>query len=105
MVVEAVPQEQQGVTAGMAGAFNSFGAAAATSVVASVLAAHPLVLHFAAPGHVTDTKLNTGALAQLSSGAAYTELFWIFAVVGLVAFVLVLSMRHFKHAATGGTRY
>lgn len=106
MLVEAVPQEQQGIAGGMYGAFNSFGAAAATAIVAAVIAANPLVLHFAAPGQpASDTKLTTGALAQLPAGTAYTQLFIIFGCVAAAGFVLTLFMRHFRQPATGGTRY
>ena len=105
LVVEAVPQEQQGVSSGMVGSFSNFGAAFATSIIASVVAAHPLVLHVNAPGHVTNTPLNSGALAQLPTAAAYTEMFVIFTIAAAAALVLSLFMRHFRHPATGGTRY
>ena len=105
LVVEAVPQEQQGVSSGMVGSFTNFGAGFATSIIASVVAAHPLVLHVNAPGHVTNTPLNTGALSQLPTDTAYTEMFVIFTIAAAVALVLSLFMRHFRHPATGGTRY
>ncbi|HTJ66172.1 MAG TPA: MFS transporter [Actinospica sp.] len=105
MVVEAVPQEQQGVSSGMVGSVTNFGAAFATSIIASVVAAHPLILHVNAPGHVTNTPLNTGALAQLPTAGAYTQMFLIFTIAAAAALVLSLFMRHFRHPATGGTRY
>lgn len=105
LVVEAVPQEQQGVSSGMVGSFTNFGAAFATSIFASVVAAHPLVLHVNAPGHVTNTALTSGALAQLPAGTAYTQMFVIFTIAAAAALVLSLFMRHFRHRATGGTRY
>ena len=105
LVVEAVPQEQQGVSSGMVGSVTNFGAAFATSIIASVVAAHPLVLHVNAPGHVTNTPLNTGALAQLPTDAAYTQMFVIFTVAAAAALVLSLFMRHYRQPATGGTRY
>ena len=105
LVVEAVPQEQQGVSSGMVGSFTNFGAAFATSIIASVVAAHPLVLHVNAPGHVTNTSLNTGALAQLPTDTAYTQMFVIFTIAAACALILSLFMRHYRHPATGGTRY
>ena len=105
LVVEAVPQEQQGVSSGMVGSFTNFGAAFATSIIASVVAAHPLVLHVDAPGHVTNTPLTSGALAQLPTDAAYTQMFVIFTIAAAAALVLSLFMRHYRHRATGGTRY
>jgi MFS family permease len=105
LVVEAVPQQQQGVSSGMLGSVTNFGAAFATSIIASVVAAHPLVLHVNAPGHVTNTPLNTGALAQLPTDAAYRQMFVIFAIAAAAALVLSLFMRHYRHPATGGTRY
>ncbi|MBY8862294.1 MFS transporter [Nocardia sp. CA2R105] len=102
MVVEAVPQEQQGVSAGMYGAFNSFGTAAASAAAAAVMAAHPLILHVNIPGHVSTTKLNTGPLAQLPAESAYTTAFYMFAAISAVAFVLSLFMRQFNRPATGG---
>ena len=105
MVVEAVPQEQQGVSAGMVGSFTNFGAAFATSIIASVVAAHPLVLHVNAPGHVTSTPLTSGALAQLPTDGAYTQMFVIFTIAAAAALLLSLFMRHYRQPATGGTRY
>ena len=105
LVVEAVPQEQQGVSSGMVGSVTNFGAAFATSIIASVVAAHPLILHVNAPGHVTSTPLTSGALAQLPTDGAYKEMFVIFTIAAAAALVLSLFMRHYRHPATGGTRY
>jgi MFS family permease len=102
MVVESVPEKQQGISAGMYGAFNSFGTAAATAAVAAVMSAHPLILHISAPGHVQDQKLNTGPLAQLPDHAAYTDSFYVFAGASGLALVLSLFLRHFNRPATGG---
>jgi MFS family permease len=106
MVVEAVPQEQQGISAGMYGAFNSFGTAAATAAVAAVMSANPLILHINAPGHVEERKLNTGPLAQLPDGAAYTNIFYVFAGASAVAFALaLLLLRNYNRPSTGGTAH
>lgn len=106
MVVEAVPQEQQGISAGMYGAFNSFGTAAATAAVAAVMSANPLILHINAPGHVEERKLNTGPLAQLPDGAAYTNIFYVFAGASALAFVLaLLLLRYYNRPSTGGTAH
>lgn len=105
MVVEAVDEQQQGVSAGMYGAFNSFGTAAATAATAAIMAAHPLILHVSAPGHIQDTKLNTGPLAQLPDATAYTDTFYLFAIAGVAAFLVSLSLRHFNRPSTGGTAY
>jgi MFS family permease len=105
MVVEAVPERQQGVSAGMYGAFNSFGTAAATAATAAMMTAHPLILHVNAPGHIMDTKLNTGPLAQLPDESAYTDTFYMFAAASVVAVVIALSLRHFNRPTTGGTAY
>ena len=106
MVVEAVPQEQQGISAGMYGAFNSFGTAAATAAVAAIMSANPLILHINAPGHVEDRKLNTGPMAQLPDGAAYTNIFYLFAGAAAVAFVLALVLlRFYNRPSTGATAH
>ncbi|WP_159002269.1 MFS transporter [Streptomyces sp. NRRL B-3229] len=104
MLIEAVPQEQQGASAGMYGVFSSFGSATATAVVAAVMAAHPLVLRVTVPGHESSAELRTGGLAQLSTETAYSYLFLIFAGVGLVGLSVVLLMRHYRHPTTGGLR-
>ncbi len=104
MLIEAVPQEQQGAGAGMYGVFGSFGSATATAIAAAVMAAHPLVLHTAVPGHTSDTPLRSGALAQLSTETAYSQLFLIFAGVALIALVVGLLMRQYRQPATGGLR-
>ncbi|AHH18930.1 major facilitator superfamily transporter [Nocardia nova SH22a] len=106
MVVEAVPQEQQGISAGMYGAFNSFGTAAATAAVAAIMSANPLILHINAPGHVEDRKLNTGPMAQLPDGAAYTDIFYLFAGAAAVALVLALVLlRFYNRPSTGATAH
>ncbi|MET7481613.1 MFS transporter [Streptomyces sp. NPDC005538] len=102
MLIEAVPQEQQGASAGMYGVFSSFGSATATAVAAAVMATHPLVLHVGLPGHESNTELKSGALAQLSTETAYTRLFLIFAGVALVGLVVGLLMRQYRKPATGG---
>ncbi|MEV4238210.1 MFS transporter [Nocardia sp. NPDC050408] len=103
MVVESVPQEQQGISAGMYGAFNSFGTAAAAAATAAIFSAHPLILHINAPGHVEDRKLDTGPMAQLPSESAYIDAFYMFAIAAAVALVLaVVAMRQFDKPATGG---
>ncbi|WP_083896353.1 MFS transporter [Nocardia jiangxiensis] len=103
MVVESVPQEQQGISAGMYGAFNSFGTAAAAAATAAIFSAHPLILHINAPGHVEARRLDTGPLAQLPSEAAYVDSFYMFAIAGAVALILaVVTMRHFDKPTTGG---
>jgi MFS family permease len=104
MVVESVPQEQQGISAGMYGAFNSFGTAAATAATAAIMSAHPLVLHINAPGHVEAVKLNTGPMAQLPAESAYTGCFAMFAGAAAVAAVLAWAMRSFDKPTTGGLR-
>lgn len=103
MVVEAVPEQQQGISAGMYGAFNSFGTAAATAATAAIMSAHPLILHISAPGHVQDQALNTGPMAQLPDHSAYTDAFGFFAITSAVAFVLSLFLRHYNRPSTGGT--
>jgi MFS family permease len=100
MVVEAVPQEQQGISAGMYGAFNSFGTAAATAATAAIFSAHPLFMHINAPGHIEDRKLD-----QLPDGVAYTDSFYLFAAAAGLAFVLSLFMRHYNRPTTGGTAH
>jgi len=103
MVVESVPQEQQGISAGMYGAFNSFGTAAAAAATAAVMSAHPLILHINAPGHVESMKLDTGPLAQLPAETAYVDCFYMFAGASAVALVLALFfMRQFNQPATDG---
>ncbi|MGW0460777.1 MFS transporter [Streptomyces tendae] len=104
MLLEAVPQEQQGVSAGMYGAMNSLGASLSTVLITVVMAANPLVLHSEVPGRVSDTPLDTGLTAQLATGTAYTQLFAIFAGIAIVGFVLTLFMRYFSRPATGGVR-
>lgn len=105
MVVEAVPEKQQGISAGMFGAFNSFGTAAATAATGAIMAANPLVLHINAPGHVEDRPLNVGPMAQLPDEAAYTNSFYMFAGTSVVALIVALCLRHFNRPSTGGTAF
>jgi hypothetical protein len=102
MVVETVRPEDQGVSGGLYGAFGSFGTAASSAAIGAIMAAHPLILHVNAPGHVQEVKLNTGPLAQLPDVSAYTAGFYLLAGAAAAYLLLGLAMRAFRHPATGG---
>lgn len=102
LIVEGVPQHQQGVSAGLFGAASAFGTALGTTIFTAAVTAHPFRVIITAPGrHPT-----IATVPQVYADAGYTEVFVIFTVIALVALlVVVFLMRFARQRVTGGLRY
>jgi MFS family permease len=90
LLMDAVPADRQGVSAGMLAVFGSVGSAAATAAFTAIIAAHPLKLAItAAAGHTIVSSV-PGVYTNTGYSLVYLIVGVIPAAVGLV---LVLRLR------------
>ncbi|WP_433759504.1 MFS transporter [Nocardia sp. CA-135398] len=100
LIVEAVPQEQQGISVGMLGVVGSMGTAIGLAIATAFLNANPIN----ATVEVMGTK-QTVPVPSVFADHGYTLGFWFAAAGAAVALVLTLVMRHGRTPATGGTAH
>jgi MFS family permease len=98
LMIEAVPQEQQGVSAGMLVVGQAFGAAVGTAIASAILAANKFTMTVAVPG----MPKKENEIPQVYTDNAYTTGFWMLVGVGALATVLAFFMKHGRKPATGG---
>jgi MFS family permease len=97
LLMDAVPAERQGVSAGMLAVFGAIGTSVATALVTSIQAAHPyqLVSH---AGKTTVTNI-----PQVYTDTGYKEIYLLIGVVpAVIALILALLLRHGDKPALGG---
>jgi hypothetical protein len=102
LIVEGVPQHQQGASAGLFGAASAFGTALGGTIFTAAAIAHPFRVTITAPGrHPTIVTV-----PQVYADGGYTEVFVIFTVIALAALlVVVFLMRFARQRVTGGLRH
>ncbi|WP_067679886.1 MFS transporter [Nocardia miyunensis] len=98
LMVEAVPQEQQGISIGMFGVMQSLGGAIGPAVLTALLIANPVRAHLLVAGHDTGAR----PVPQVFADRAYDIGFLVAAGMCLFALVVALFMRHGRTPATGG---
>ncbi|HEX5568161.1 MAG TPA: MFS transporter [Streptomyces sp.] len=100
LIVEGVPQEQQGIGTGMFVLIGSFGSSAGIAILTSVLSAHPYQVSTAeragAPARTTD-------IAHVYTDTGWTLGYWGLAAVGVAAVALAYVMKAGRTPATGGS--
>jgi hypothetical protein len=102
LIVEGVPQHQQGASAGLFGAASAFGTALGSTLFTVAAIAHPFRVIITAPGR----KPTIASVPQVYADSGYTEAFVIFTVIALVAMLIVaFLMRFARQRVTGGLRY
>jgi MFS family permease len=102
LIVEGVPQHQQGASAGLYGAASAFGTALGATIFTAAAIAHPFRVIITAPGR----KPTIASVPQVYANSGYTEVFVIFTVIALVALLIVaFLMRFARQRVTGGLRY
>ncbi|NUU22073.1 MAG: MFS transporter [Streptomycetaceae bacterium] len=100
LIVEAVPQEQQGIGASMLGLTQSFGSAVGTAILTALISAHPYqVVTPEAPGQPSQTV----DIPQVYTDEGWTLGFWAMAAAGAVCVILAIAMKAGRRPATGGT--
>ncbi|WP_112469369.1 MFS transporter [Streptomyces triticisoli] len=100
LIVEGVPQEQQGIGTGMLVLIGSFGSSAGIAILTSVLSAHPYQVTTAAQA---GEPARTIDIAHVYTDAGWTLGYWGLASVGVVAVVLAFVMKAGRTPATGGS--
>jgi MFS family permease len=102
LIVEGVPQHQQGAFGGLFGAASAFGTALGGTIFTAAAIAHPFRVTITAPGR----KPTIASVPQVYADSGYTETFVIFTVIALAALlVVVFLMRFARQRVTGGLRY
>lgn len=98
LVIEAVPEKQQGIAAGMLTLAESFGASFGIAILTAILAAHPYQASMDdGSGHVS-----TFDIPQVFTDSGWTAGFFAAAVSGVIAVVIGLFMKSGRTPATGG---
>ncbi|WP_067887970.1 MFS transporter [Nocardia vaccinii] len=97
LIMDAVPQEQQGISAGMLGVTMSMGSAICMAVTTALLNNHPVKAHIDVMGHST-----VQTIPQVFADRGYTLSFWVVLATTIVALIIAVLMRHGRSPATGG---
>ncbi|MBF4999627.1 MFS transporter [Nocardia sp. BSTN01] len=97
LIVEAVPDEQQGISVGMLGVTLNIGTAIGLAVVTALLNNAPLTARIDVMGHTT-----VQTIPQVFTDRGYILGFWFVTATTLIALVLAVFMRHGRTPATGG---
>ncbi|MGM7644915.1 MFS transporter [Nocardia sp. JW2] len=101
LLVEAVPQEQQGVSLGMLGVMQSMGVAIGLAVVTAFLHNNGM----SALVSVGGLPQPATPLPELFGDHGYRLGFWVCAAASVLALSLALVMKHGRTPATGGTAH
>lgn len=100
LIVDAVPQEQQGISTGMFGVALNVGSAIALAVVTALLNNNPVKAQIDVLGNHAEQ-----VIPQVFADRGYTQSFWIVLGTTLVALVLTVLMRHGRTPARGGAHH
>ncbi|WP_067805306.1 MFS transporter [Nocardia beijingensis] len=98
LMVEAVPQEQQGISASMLGVTQNLGAAAGTAVITAFIAAHPIIASVSVAGRTPQANQLTNVFAD----RGYELGFWFGVAAAVCGLAVALVMKHGRTPATGG---
>ncbi|MEV0029924.1 MFS transporter [Nocardia sp. NPDC050793] len=101
LMVEAVPQEQQGISLGMLGVMQSMGVAIGLAIVTAFLHASPMRALVSVGGQPAPPSPVPGIFGD----NGYELGFWVAAGASSLALLIALVMRHGRTPATGGTAY
>jgi hypothetical protein len=96
--VEAVPQEQQGVSAGMLGVMNSMGTAIGLAIVTAFLTSNPVKATVTLPVIAPTTR----TVPQIFADHGYVLGFLVVGLAAVIGLVATLLMRSGREPATGG---
>ncbi|WP_328712106.1 MFS transporter [Nocardia salmonicida] len=101
LLVEAVPQEQQGVSMGMLGVMQSMGVAIGLAIVTAFLHSNGMAALVSVGGQAQPPT----PLPDLFGDRGYQLGFWVCAAASAVALTFALVMKHGRTPATGGTAH
>lgn len=97
LIVDALPERQQGIGSGMLGVTMGLGAAIGTAILTAFQAAHPLVAHIDVMGHAV-----TQPIPQVFADRGYVLTFWFMTATVVIALIVALVMRHGRKPSTAG---
>lgn len=100
LMVEAVPEEQQGVSAGMLGVMQSMGVAIGLAVITAFLNANPVKAVVTVAGSPTGPV--TREVPHIFADKGYELGFFFVTFTSLIALVAAIMMKHGRTPATGG---
>ncbi|MBU3062999.1 MFS transporter [Nocardia sp. NEAU-G5] len=101
LIVEGVPQEQQGISVGMSGVMQSMGTAVGLAIITAFLNASPVKADISVGGH----HVSTSVIPDVFTDRGYNLGFWAAVVAAAIALGVALIMRHGRTPATGGAAY
>ncbi|MGW4354777.1 MFS transporter [Nocardia sp. NPDC004582] len=101
LIVEGVPAQQQGISAGMLGVMQAMGAAIGLAVATAFLTANPVKAVVSVTGAPPVTK----EIPMLYADKGYELGFYFVAASAAVALVGALVMKHGRTPATGGAAH
>jgi MFS family permease len=98
MLIDAVPVEQQGISAGFYSGVGSIGGGFLTAIATSVLARFPFQIVATEPGKGTSVT----SVSDVYASAGYGWLFLVCAVAGVFALILTIVIKAGREPAKGG---
>ncbi|WP_433621220.1 MFS transporter [Nocardia sp. CA-120079] len=97
MMVDALPEEQQGIGSGMLGVAMGVGAAIGGAIMAAYQSANPVTANI----NVMNRSV-AQPIPQVFADRAYVLTFWTMGALALVALVIAIVMRHGRKSSTAG---
>jgi len=99
LLVDVIPAQRQGISAGMAAAFGSIGSALAIALATPILAAHPFQLVATPPG----SKPVVSDIPQVYTNTAFTLNYLLLGVpIAIFIIILAVVLRAGRTPARGG---
>ncbi|MFF7251053.1 MFS transporter [Embleya sp. NPDC008237] len=98
LVIEAVPEKQQGIAAGMLTLAESFGASFGIAILTAILSAHP----YQASLDDGSGNVSTFDIPQVFTDSGWTAGFFAATAAGVIAGTIGLFMKSGRTPATGG---
>ncbi|MEV5832694.1 MFS transporter [Nocardia sp. NPDC052112] len=95
LMVDALPEEQQGIGSGMLGVTIGIGAAVGAAIMAAFQSANPINAEVGAMG-----RSATQPIPQVFADQGYVLTFWFMSGLALVALVIAIVMRHGRKPST-----
>ncbi|MCX4098360.1 MFS transporter [Nocardia sp. alder85J] len=97
LIVDALPEDQQGIGSGMLGVTMGLGSAIGTSILAAFQSAHPITAHIEVMGRTIDQPI-----PQVFGDRGYSLTFWFMTALVAVALMIAVFMRHGRQPSTAG---
>ncbi|MET9491258.1 MFS transporter [Nocardia sp. NPDC006630] len=97
LVVDAVPEEQQGISTGMLGVTINIGTAVSLAMVTALLNNNPVKANIDVMGHHA-----VQVIPQVFADHGYKLSFWLILGATVIALILALLLRHGRTPARGG---